>query len=65
MLDSQVLDVARGTAATWYATTYGQGAYRSTDDGANWRGVNEGLDDDRVYAIAVQPTHPSLSLIHI
>ena len=63
MPGSQVLDVARGTAATWYAATYGQGAYRSTDDGATWRTVNEGLDDDRVYAIAVQPTNPSILLL--
>lgn len=38
-----------------YAGTWGNGVYRSRDNGLNWKPVNNGLTNKYVYAILVEP----------
>ncbi len=46
---------AFGTDETLFAGTYGSGVFRSTDRGASWLAVNNGLTNTSVGALALSP----------
>ena len=52
------LAVDPSTPATLYAGTYG-GTFKSTDGGAHWSGINNGLVSNFVYTLAVDPGKPA------
>ncbi len=43
-----------------FAPPYGGGAYKSTDGGASWAPINNGLAEDWVYSLAIDPSNPSI-----
>lgn len=60
---SQVLDLTRTMNGVWLAATYGEGAYRSTDEGSHWQPANRGLEDSSFYSLEVHPTDGNIVLI--
>jgi len=42
-----------------FAPPYGGGAYKSVDGGNTWAPVNNGLAEDWVYGLAIDPSNPS------
>ena len=53
------LAVDPNTPTTLYAGTYGGGMFKSTDGGATWSPVNNGLTNKSVWALAIASTTPA------
>lgn len=55
----QTLAIDPATPGTLYLGTNQGGVFKSTDAGAHWNAVNNGLSETNVFAIAVAPTVPT------
>jgi hypothetical protein len=55
MSNVEVHAIAIGSDNYWYAATYTDGVYRSTDRGRSWQVANTGITSNRVLTVAVAP----------
>jgi photosystem II stability/assembly factor-like uncharacterized protein len=53
------LAVGSGVPKTIYAGTLAHGVWRSSDAGATWQAASVGLEDQHVFALAVDEEHPT------
>ena len=59
---AQTLAIAPSDPALVYAGFVGsnaRGLYKSTDAGRTWQHLTDGLEDTDIYAVALDPTHPT------
>ena len=48
------------TPAIIYAGTYSGGVFKSTNGGASWSAINDGLTNPYVWALAIDPQTPAI-----
>lgn len=53
------LAIDPATPTTLYAGTQGSGVFKTTDGGASWSAINNGLTNLLVFALAIDPATPT------
>ena len=62
LTDIPIFAIARSTNQALFVGTFGEGIYRSTNNGTSWQPVNSGLNDQRFYGLASHPTNAGVVL---
>ena len=62
LADKNIFALVHAANGVLYAGTYGDGVYRSTDNGVTWNPVNNGLTDTHIYGLAAHPTAANILL---